>query len=158
MLVNLYGRHPSIVTAEPLPCDLSISINHTGKACDWVCFGDVEEIPHLVTPWMHRVGVIGPASFQYVNPVPSLGSYITWQSLQAPIRTRKSAIMALVAALRFGATEVRTWGIRMEGEQDFDGTPSYDNPLQGVAVRWPRERKAWDEVLRSTPTLIVTRY
>ena len=150
MIVNLYGRHPSIESANPTPCDLSIGINHIPLPCDWICFGDVEALWRWASgewPRRHRIGLIGPASFEFVNPVPSLGQYRTWQSLATPVKARKSGIMALLAAVRFGAREIRTWGMRMQGDMDFDGLPSYDNPIHGAARRWEREREAYRRIV-----------
>lgn len=162
MIVNIYGRHPSIADATPTPCDLSISINHTGRACDWLCFGDVEALGWFADgtwPRTHRIGLIGPASFEFVHPIPSLGLYLTWQCLGSPVKSRKSSIVALWAALRFGATDIRTWGVRMEGDRDVDGLPSQDNVARGAEDRWRRERIVWDMVCRHAPAgVTVTRH
>lgn len=149
MIVNIYGRHPSICHADPTPCDVSIGINEIPMPCDWLCFGDELALHRLADgSWrLPLVGSVCPASFEHVHPVPKLGPCRTWASLRPPFRARKSAVMALLAAIRFGASEIRTWGIRMNGERDFDGTSSADNALHGAAARWVREREAWNRMV-----------
>ena len=157
MRINLYGRHPSIADARPTDCDLAININDTPHPCDWMCFGDLAILAFLDTglwPRRHAVGLIGPASFEHVHPCPSMGLYRTWQSLAAPVKTRKSGIMAFVAAIRFGATSIHTWGIRMHGERDVDGTPSM-HAGHTAEQRWNREQRQWDGVLATIPHIPV---
>lgn len=146
MIANIYGRHPSIEQATPGPCDVSFGINTTPMDCDWLVFGDLRMI-HLIAhgEWKprHRIGVVGPASFQFLHDNPPLGVYKTWREMGRPFRIYKSGVMSLLAALRFGATEVHTYGMRREGMLHAGGGP----PERVGELRWVKEQSAHNRMV-----------
>lgn len=145
MIANIYGRHPSIETVAIGPCDISFGINCAPVDCDWLVFGDLALFFLLrdgVFTRRHRVGAIGPECLRTRDDRPEMGEYRSWKSLQRPFRIYQSGVISLLAAFRFGATEIHTYGMRREGDLHAGGRVERIKPL-----RWVRESAAHERMV-----------